>query len=525
LLAAFLLIACAQVGEITGGEKDEKPPQLLGADPPHLSTRFTGDRITLRFDERVQLDRPRDRMLVSPPLDVAPTVRITGARNVTIDLNAPLKPNTTYSFAIGEAVKDLTEGNPAAGLVYVVSTGDFVDSLIVAGIVTDAFTGTPQKDVLVSLYDTADTLSLRTGRPAYATRSDAQGTFALRYVREGTYHLYALRDQNANYRYDLPNEDIAFLDAPVPAAPLDSLTPIHALRLFREASAVQQVREAKVTAEGAFRLTLARPALQVALRDIARTGGSLSWTPEWNAARDTVLLWPSDTTALGEGRYELRTEDGELDTLRYRPLERMPFNTGLRATVREQEDGAVVLLKAARPLAALDTGRFTVLRDSLPLPFTLERDSLDRRVLWLRTPLEPGASATLTVLPKGVRDIYGGHNDTLRTGIGRAAGQSTGTLRVKLMIGEGVKGPFILHLLDAQAKVLREAAVAEGGTVVWERLSPGDHGLRLIADTNANGRWDTGDLDAGVQPERTWRHAAAMHVRAAWDLGVEWKVE
>ncbi len=527
-LATLVLLgsSCAQVGEISGGPKDEDPPVLLGAEPPHLSTGFKGQRIVLQFDERIQLDRVRDRMLVSPPLDVPPDVRITGGRNVTIDLGAPLKPGTTYSFGIGEAVKDLTEGNPAKGLVYVVSTGEFVDSLIVVGGVTDAFTGEPQKGQLVMLYAVGDTTTIRTGRPAYAGRSDETGRFVLNHLRAANYHLYALSDMNTNYRFDLPNEQIAFLSEPVSAQIGDSLALVHELRLFSEPGKVQQVRGSRVSADGALQLVMARSTRDLAIHDIARTGGVLKWTPEWNTTRDTVLLWPSDTTALQQGRYEIMVDGISLDTVRYRPTGKLAFHTGLQAALREDSTGGVVYIRSTRPLTSFDTTRIKLVQDSIYIPYTLELDTATRRTLTLRSALGPGSSAQLVLLPKAVRDLFDGYNDTLRTGIGRAAEQSTGTLRVKLVPDKNISGPFILQLLDAQGRVVRVAEPpSKGATVKWERLAPGNFSLRLIADENANGRWDTGDLDAGLQPERVWRFTGTLNVRAAWDLGIEWDVE
>lgn len=519
----LLVSACAQIRDLGGGDKDSKGPQLTGADPPQLSTNFHGDRIVLQFSERIKLERVRDRMLVSPPLDALPQVRISGAKNVVIDLKAPLKENTTYSFAIGEAVRDLTEGNPAAGLSYVLSTGATVDSLEVVGAVADAFKGTPEKDVLVLLYSRADTSTFRGARPTYATRTDSAGTFHLKHLRGGSYSIHALRDQNANYRYDLPNEDIAFLDSTVEASATDTLPRSIVLNLFREASAVQQIRETRVIADGAFRFILARPAQELSLHDLTRSGGALTWTEEWNATRDTILFWPSDTTALKEGRYEVRTGSEILDTVRYRPIERMPFFTGLTMRTREEKQGAIVELRASRPLATIDQERFSIVRDSLPMPFTLEKDTLDQRLLRIRTDLEPGSSATLIALPKAVHDRFGGYNDTLRVGIGRAVERSTGTLRIKLAIAEGISGPFIIQLLDLQGRTVREQVVTStAGPVIWERLAPGNHHLRLIRDMNANGRWDTGSLSQLRQPEPVWRYPEVVNVRAAWDLGVDW---
>lgn len=524
LVLPVMIAACAQVRDLTGGDKDTQGPQLVAAEPAQLSTNFRGDRIALRFDERVKLERVRERLLISPPLETPPDVRISGARDVVIELKAPLKENTTYSFAIGEAVQDLAEGNPAAGLTYVVSTGDVVDSLMITGVVTDAFKGTGEKDVLVLVYPANDTIAFRTGRPDYATRTDSAGTFVLRHLRPGQYAVRALRDQNANYRYDLPNEEIAFANEPVEASMLDTLTRPTELRLFREASPVQQVREARVTADGALRMVLARPTQELSLRDISRTGGTLSWSIEWNTTRDSLLIWPSDTTALKDGNYEVRTEAGILDTVRYRPVQPMPFFVSLRSATQEVAGATVTTLVASRPLATIDPSLFSLLRDSTRTAVSVSQDSTDKRLLRLNTDLPPGSSAVLTALPKAVRDIYGGHNDTLRIGIGRAAEKSTGTLRVRLDVPPRL-GDLILQLLDQQGRVVHEKAISDPATpVVWDHLLPGNHTLRLIQDLNGNGRWDPGALRTGLQPESVWRYPETVNVRAAWDLGVDWKL-
>lgn len=525
LVPALCAMACAQVGNITGGEQDTRPPQLVRAEPAALSTGFTGDRIVLHFDERIQLDRVRDKLLVSPPLAKPPDVRLAGAQSVAIGLNAPLLEGTTYTFMIGEAVKDLTEGNVAAGLSYVISTGDHVDSLQVAGRVANAFSGNAESDVLVMLYDTADTLTIRNGRPIYAGRTNKAGEFVLRHLREGTFAIHALRDKNANYRFDLPNEEVAFAAAPLPLTPGDTLVPVIELKLFQETPKVQQVRSAAVVPDGALRVVFAKPAEQATLHDVARTGGRLQWWTEWNTTHDTAHFWPSDTAELTLGQYQLRT-DSVLDTLRYRPVQRIPYFTGLRAAGLSGTPGGIrSTLRAARPMASIDTTQFQLVLDSVPIPFRAELDTADRRALHITANLPEGASARLTLLPKAVQDIYLGHNDTLHTALGRAVENATGTLRVKVVPGADAPGTLILQLLAGQDRMVQSAVIsAQGGEVVWERLTPGDHSLRIIGDGNANGRWDTGSLDEGTAPEPVWRYPETVNIRAAWDLGVEWQL-
>lgn len=524
-LTILLLSACAQVREVTGGEADSKGPVLISSEPPALTTRFASEHILLRFDERVQVEAGRDRLLVSPPLDTPPTIRVVRANEVEIGLNASLRPNTTYTFSLDGAVKDLSEGNYAAGMEYVVSTGDALDSLAIMGGVINAFTGAQEKSVLVMVHAASDTTDFTNSRPLYATRTDSSGAFRLRHMAAGNYLLTALHDQNANYRYDLPNERIAFAMDTVAATTDPHAAPI-TLRMFQERSAVQTLREATVTDDGAWRLVFARPAEHVLVDDIARSGGVLTWAAEWSNTRDTVLLWPSDTMALGDGLYAIVTENGALDTLRYRPLRKMPFFTKLDVNVREEGAMLTVELRSSRPIVSTDGELFLLRQDSTAVPFTITESSADRRHLLLTTLALPrGTNAQFTLLPKAVHDIYGGYNDTLRVGIGRSAEVRTGTLRVTVASASRIAGSPLLQLLDGQGRSVRAVTLDPvNAHVVWEHLAPGNHGLRLIEDQNGNGRWDTGQWDLGKQPERVWYYTEPLNVRAAWDLGIDWEL-
>jgi hypothetical protein len=518
----IMLAACAQVAEITGGPKDDMAPVLLSAEPAHLSTNFQGDRVELVFSERITLERVRDRLLVSPPFNVQPDVRLTGSRSVSIGFKESLKPNTTYVIGIGEAVKDLTEGNTAAGVVHVFSTGAYLDTSAIAGVVTNAFTGAPEADVTVLVHFSGDSSTFTSSRPAYATRSDAQGRFLLKHLPAKSFRLFALRDKNANYRYDLPNEEIAFLDSTVEAIPLDTTLKTFPLRLFKERSSNQQIRSSSVTADAAFRLVFEKAVSNVEVQDVKREGGQLKWNVEFNVDRDTVLLWPSDTTTLGSGRYKIVADGEALDTLTYRPVEKMPYFINVRVALREGPD-PFIEARTSRPIASFDTSRMIMLKDSVRL--SMEATQNDLRTLHLNAAIDPGDQVQLILLPKAITDMHGGHNDTLKVSLGRAGEQSTGIVRVKVMMFEPSAGPYILQMIDKQGNILNEEAISDLSTsVVWERIPPGEVRLRLMEDQNENGRWDTGSLAQRLQPEKVWVYAQPINVRAAWDIGVDWEI-
>ena len=523
-IAVLLLAACAQVRELQGGEKDTEPPVLLSAEPPNGSVRFAQDHITLRFNERVKLDRVRERLLISPPLDKSPDVRINSGQEVVIALRAPLAPNTTYTFNLGEAVTDITEGNPAAGLTYVISTGEVLDSAEVEGTVINAFTDEPEADVLVILHTDTDTTGFTAGRPGYFTRTDKQGRFHLRNLRAGSYLLHALHDQNANFRNDLPNERLAFSDMVIDTR--DSAT--HVLRMFLPLATTQQVKEAVVLPDRAWRIVLARPVESVqtlSLRSIDRSGGKLEWLIDPNRGQDTIFFWPNDTTLLNGQRFVLSDSSSAIDTITYRPLRKMPFNLDVKAS--GYHDPSTPSFQASRPIEGFDVERMRLLADSTELPIGVNRwEDLSYRSFHLTGNAE--GARTLLLLPGAIRDIYGGENDTLRISLGSATAAQTGDLKVKLSMDSlgAIRGPFFLQLVNGQGGVLRtEAFQTLPHQVDLAGTPTGTYGLKLIQDTDGDGRWSTGSLTERKQPERVFRQQGEVNVRAGWEVGVDWVVK
>ena len=53
-------------------------------------------------------------------------------------------------------------------------------------------------------------------------------------------------------------------------------------------------------------------------------------------------------------------------------------------------------------------------------------------------------------------------------------------------------------------------------------MRPGKYFLRLFYDVNGNGRWDTGDYQNGLQPERVVYCPQQINVRANWDTEHTW---
>ena len=72
-ICSLLITGCAQIGSPTGGPKDTSAPVLIKAIPSNNQTNFSGNKITLNFDEYVDLQDVQSNLLVSPSPKNNPT--------------------------------------------------------------------------------------------------------------------------------------------------------------------------------------------------------------------------------------------------------------------------------------------------------------------------------------------------------------------------------------------------------------------------------------------------------------------
>ncbi len=519
LTIVLLLAACAQVREPTGGEKDEKGPLLLESTPLQRTTDFRGDRIILRFNERVQLKSIRENLVVSPPLSEVPTVRLIGDRSVQIGFEGLLLPNTTYVLDFEKGVVDLTESNVYKGGPFVFSTGSVIDSARISVGVNDARTLAPMKGVEVLLFADGDTCDPRNCQPHYFARTDEQGHAHIEFMRPGNYNAFALRDLNGNHLYDLPTEAIAFGDEAMSTS-TDSLATPAELRMFTALDSVQRLLDARYV-DGALRLAFSRPVDVVSISSAAGGPMAGAWLPEWNAARDSVRVWYLGDS-LAQGPLLVHADSVLLDTV---DLEERSAPATLSIARVAITGTSSIELEASRPPAFVDTTRISFLRDSVPMPFNLSSGVGHVRRFVLRTPLKPGEKGTLHLLPGGLVDHQGRTNDTLAIPIEMLGANGSGSLNVPLpILRDGYQGAFILELLDAKGQViLLQTGSALPAQVWWSTLPPQAFGLRLVADRNANGRWDAGSLPLDQQPERVYVHPKGATVRAGWEVEVIWE--
>lgn len=213
-LLFLALVACANRARgPQGGPRDITPPQPAKAKPQNGTVNFKGKSIEISFSEYITL-KSQNNIVVSPP-QVSPANIYSNGKKIYVTLNDTLKDNTTYTIDFENSIADLNENNTLNGYSFSFATGPTLDTLQIAGTVLDASNLNPVADIIVGIYANVNDSTFQKTMPLRVAKTDNAGKFCIKNVKAGSYHIVALNDLNSDYKYNDPNEQIAFADAVV----------------------------------------------------------------------------------------------------------------------------------------------------------------------------------------------------------------------------------------------------------------------------------------------------------------------
>ena len=567
LTGFFLMISCANEGIPSGGKKDTAPPKVVASEPANFSRNFHGSRIKIDFDEFVVLKSVNRKLIVSPPLSEKPEVKLKG-KTLLIDIKEQLQDSTTYSFNFGDAIVDNNEGNVLKNFVFVFSTGPTLDSLSISGTVKNAFTGKPEEDVLVMAYtNTEDSVPFKE-QPLYIARSLKNGSFSILNIKKSTYKLFALKDENNNFIFDLPTEPIAFLDTlinpfsqitvKVDTLKLDTLgndsiiSTVQVknypdsiiLKLFEEEDNSQYLLSSSRENKNSLLFVFNKP-LKDSLRFGALNFNYNKFLYEYNLTHDSVTVWISDSSIYNMDtlRLELDYEKTDSTGNYYIAKDSLSFafreksisgkkpksKSELKLTIHPKDNSKLNLNKklkliASSPIAKIDTSKilFSTSKDSMTvkIKYSLIQDSLNLRKYIFKAAYAENTKYNLTILDSAFLDISGSYNDSISSHFKTRSKDYYGKVIVNI---QDIKGNYILQLLNQKDKILSEKYINKAETISFNYLSPGNYKLKCIQDSNNNKKWDTGKYIDKRQAEKTDYYTKEIKVRSNWDLEIDWK--
>ena len=534
-----LCAGCAKIVTPTGGPKDAEAPKVLKTVPENGTTHFSDKHIHFYFDEYITLNNPTENVLISPPMAVAPEYTIKG-KSLDIKIKDTLHESTTYNMVFSDCIKDFHEGNPLNYFHFSFSTGDSLDDYMIQGSIVDAKTLAPSKDFFVLLYkNTHDSVPLTT-LPDYVTKSLSNGTFTFRNIRPGIYKIFALKDINSDLKYNLPNEDIAFIYETVTAfkAPSDSTPdslqaelPMVHLISFAVEDTVQKLSRYENPAAGIYRFPYKLRINEFSAIPVSTT---LDYFELINNTRDTIT-WYLKTPLTDTVTYILHA-DNQTDTVNITPFKERQVGRGRGnqpvkklpvSFLNAGEYHKPLTLRFGYPVRPTDSFSVyvysqqqnvkdtTVYRYAVPDTFTLQ----------LPLPMTVTEKKNYSVIiPDSVFFGYNGlTHDTLKTQFSTKSVKDYGTLIMNYQLpDDSTQYVATLWLKD---KIVQEDILNASQTITYSYLNPDTYRVSVFRDDNGNGRWNPGNYNGKRLPEKMFAFPQPISIRAYWDSEETFKID
>ena len=509
------LAACANRGSPEGGPKDEEPPKIIKSEPPNYSTNFRANEIRIYFDEYIKIKDLQKQLIISPPMDTEPTVTPLGtaAKYIKIIINDTLEENTTYAFNFGRSILDNNEENPYDYYRYVFSTGDYIDSLQVVGTVLDAYNRKPDNFVSVMLYEVDSTYTdsiVYKEKPKYITNTlDSLKIFSIDNIREGTYKMVAIKEENANFTYQQKTDKIGFVEKTI-TIPTDSFFTITMFKEVLDFNLNRPKQEAGQKIAFGYEGNGKEMNIELLGDRPADFEKRITKDPK----TDTLYYWYKPKIELDSAQF-LVTNLKFQDTLKhvFRELDRDSL------TIKAEPNGTLDFgvdygLVGTTPFVGIDENLISMMdKDSVQVAFSTRLDTLNNKYIFDFERQEAQAY-NIQLLPEAVRGFFGGTNDTLNFTVRTKKFSDYGNIRLTL---QNAKYPVIAQLVDDKSDVKYEKIVEDNRPVDFFNLLPAKYYLRVVVDANENGKWDTGDYLQKIQPEKIYYRDGQVEVRANFD--------
>lgn len=508
------LAACAKIVMPTGGPQDTTPPRLdTLRSTPLVQTNFQGNTLEFRFDEFIVINNALKELIISPPLQYSP--ELTAKRRTAIlkfSDKDTLRANTTYSIQFNEAIGDFTEGNKVKNLVAVFSTGDKIDSSEFRVRVFDNATGQAAEGIHVMLYRDMDDSIVYREKPYYAALTNASGMAHLRYLQDGEYKLFALKDENMNMFYDLPTEKIGFIDGTV-TVPAEG---VQEMRIFA-ADQRTQLTDTESRPFGKSVFIFNNPPENLIIKSESEDAILSAY-----ANGDSIIVWRSPELS-GDVRFLLDSVGVVKDTVKMkikavdstRYAKRGYFSNRLKTITVNPVHGKEI--ETIRPIKE-------IVKDSIQLvdtsgkewTFDVSPDSINSTVLKFRASKE--GDFTLRYKPGALIDYYGySLKDTLEFPVKVMAKNDLCKLIIELeTLDSTAQYIFTLELGDEviAKKIINKAS---SKTLEFPGMEADNYKLRLVNDENFNGKEDKGSYRTKQQPE-SFVIKEIQGMRAGWDF-------
>lgn len=544
-LLAFFIMACATQSSPTGGERDEEPPKLISSIPINQELNYTGKKIELVFDELIAINNVNKELIITPRIEQDYEVKYK-KNHVLISFENPLDSNTTYTFTFRESIKDLNEGNVPENLNLAFSTGDYLDSLSITGMVYDLFTNQKRKDISVALYSIKDTMNVFDDPPLYITKTDTEGNYYLNNVKNGRYRIYAFDDKNNNLSLQTDNEKYGFREEIIK---LDSNKYNIDMSLFylnidtmklqsaRTSGHYFHIKYNKYITEYTIQSLDTNIIIHNSLLDdhkeirIYNTSIIKDSIPVVTIVKDSLLETSRDTvyikfeeTKREKEKYSLKITSENINYLKPEIKGKIEFN---KPSTFYNPDSLFLFVDSLSSVNITNENlkwnkNFTevtiykeVNKEIFEPKLTGDTTKKGKEVF---TQIKPKIYIGKGAFQSIERDTSIYKSTSIKKEI---SDENTGIIKIKI---NNKDINYILQLLNKNNEILKTINKSNNTDITFNKLIAGEYKIRILIDSNNNGKWEVGNIKKNMPPERIIYYISeegneTITVRANWEIG------
>ena len=571
-----VVLSCASMGAPSGGDYDFDPPKVLSSTPVANQTFVKSNKVQILFDELVQIEKPMEKVIVTPPQKNFPVIRSQNNK-VIVELKDTLIANTTYTIDFTDAIVDNNEKNALENFALSFSTGAVVDTLSISGKVLSADNLEPISGIYVGIHSNLSDTAFTKLPFTRISRTNELGKFSIKGIAPGEYKIYALDDINRDYKYDNPGEAIAFLDKViVPSAEaavrqdsvfkltdlsFDTIRTVNytkflpddiMLRSFMSTYKRQYLQKHERLSEDVISIYFGAPTSMPKIEPIGIPMAMTDWSVlERTTGNDTLKYWITEKAIASMDTLALKVSYVMTDSLNQLKPVTDTLNFVNRNKKKVKDDKKTDKDKDAITYLTLNndvTQLFDVYRDiniefDYPVKdfekskiylqhqvdstysnvdYTLEKDSLNPRKYKLKNKWIPGGQYRLVVDSASLHSYTGLWNEKQEIPFKIKTLDQYGSLDLNIDNLPDSISAFV-ELLDKSDKAVYHATV-KGGVASFIYLNPGIYYARIILDSNGNGKWDPGEYSEKREPEVVNYYAKSFEIKAFWDIVEDWEI-
>jgi len=433
----------------------------------------------------------------------------------------------------------------------------------ISGSIKDLLTAQPSKNFIVGLFPLSDSLDFLQHSPTYFTTANDSGRFSLSYVKSAKYRILAFKDENRNLLLDPKEEDHAFT--------ADTLLLYDSIPYLELSSILQNVKP--------IQLTNHRPVRAYHEFKFSREIDTYEITPDSiyssiaGEEKDILRLYNPKQFNFGDSSQIILTASDSLsntitDTVKivFNEFIRKPAPLTLDLSYEQKilVNNPLYTIKFNKPILTTDYSKFEYKADST---FTLKPDSStfiwneNKTVLQIQTYINKDSlysqqlksitldTSLLKFLPfDSLEQISPSQGDSIREVIAskspiefsispeaffsvegdtseakslthkKEVKQAYGTLQFTIVTE---KPSFKVQLLNSKMTVEYESINNKTPVFI---VKPASYSIRILIDTNNDGKWSFGNLLKNEEPEEVYLFPDVIAIRENWIVGEDIEV-